>query len=109
MQRMIDWQKDANKMMWFLSAREREARGCRLTDAQREHVQQTLKENVARYVRMATQKCAGQRGNAGDLDTLESLYHTAVAIIIAATDLCLDGVFGPMPDKIEGDQYVWDE
>ena len=78
-------------------------------EEQREQVQQSLKNNVARYVRMATQKCAGQRGNAGDLDTLESLNHTAMAIIIAATDLCLDGAFGPMPDKIEGDQYVWSE
>ena len=107
MQMMIDWQKDAIKSMWFLSAREREARGYKLTDEQRQHVAETLKQNVARYVRMATQKTAGQRGNAGDLDSLESPNHTAMAIIIAATDLCLDGVFGPMPEKIEGDEYVW--
>ena len=106
---MIDWQKDACGSMWFLSAKLREARGYKLTDDQREQVQQSLKNNVARYVRMATQKCAGQRGNAGYLDTLESLNHTAMSIIIAATDLCLDGAFGPMPDKIEGDQYVWSE
>lgn len=104
---MIDWQKDAHRTMWFLSSMEREKRGCRLTDEQRENVQEALKENVARYVRMATQKNAGQRGNPGDLDTLNTLGITGMSIIIAAADLCLDGVFGPMPDKIEGDEYVW--
>lgn len=99
----IDWQKDAINSMWFLSAYEREKRGCKLSPEDREHVQETLKQNVARYVRMATQKTAGQRGRAQDLDTLNSLDHTAMAIIIAAVDLCLDGVFGPMPERIEGD------
>lgn len=106
--RMIDWQKDAVRSMWYLSAMEREKRGCRLTAEEREDVQRALKNNVARYVRMATQKTAGQRGKNRDLDTLESLNHTAMAIIIAAVDLCMDGVFGPMPGKIEGDEWVWD-
>lgn len=106
---MIDWQKDARRTMWFLSSIEREKRGCKLSDEQRQNVQESLKQNVARYVRMATQKNAGQRGNAGDLDTLNTLGITGMAIIIAAADLCLDGVFGPMPAGIEGDEYVWRE
>ena len=100
---MIDWQKDAHRSMWFLSSMEREKRGCKLTEEQRVNVQETLKNNVARYVRMATQKTAGQRGNVGDLDTANTLGITGMAIIIAATDLCLDGAFGPMPEMIEGD------
>lgn len=104
---MIDWQKDAHQTMWFLSSMEREKRGCKLTDEQRVNVQESLKQNVARYIRMATQKNAGQRGSNGDLDTLNSLNITEMAIIIAAADLCLDGVFGPMPGSIEGDEYVW--
>lgn len=103
---MIDWQKDACKSMWFLSTLEREKRGRKMSEAEQQHVAETLKQNVARYVRMATQKNAGQRGKSGDLDTLNSLNHTAMAIIIAATDLALDGYFGPMPERIEGDYYV---
>ena len=103
MAQMIDWQKDAVKSMWFLSEYERKMRGCKLTDDERRDVQECLKENVARFCRMATQKTAGQRGKVSDLDTLNSIGHTAMAIIIAAVDLCLDGVFGPMPERIEGD------
>lgn len=106
---MIDWQKDMKGTMWFLSAYEREQRGYKLTDEERISVQESLKRNVARYCRMATQKNAGQRGKNDCLDTLNSLMHTEMAIVIAATDLCLDGVFGAMPDKIEGDEYVWND
>lgn len=102
----IDWQKDAIDSMWFLSAREREMRGCKMTAEEREAVKDALKRNVARYVRMATQKTAGQRGLVSHLNTLDTLGHTSTAIIIAAVDLCLDGALGAMPESIEGDVIV---
>ena len=99
---MIDWQKDAVKHMWWLSQLGREQRGHKMTDEERDAALETLKKNVARYCRMASQMTAGQRGKVEDLD-FRSIEHTGMAIIIQATDLCLDGVFGPMPDKIESD------
>lgn len=104
---MIDWQKDAHGSLWCLSAYERETRGRKLTEDERAHYADVLKENVARYCRMATQKNAGQRGGTDDLDVLNGLWRTEMMIVIAATELCLDGVFGSMPEKIEGDEYVW--
>lgn len=103
----IDWRKDACKSMWFLSDLERKNRGAKLTPEERESVERTLKEYVARFVRMATQKNIGQRGNSRDLDTMNTLEITGMQIIIAATDLALDGAFGEMPDRIEGDEYVY--
>lgn len=61
---MIDWQKDACGSMWFLSAKLREARGYKLTDDQREQVQQSLKNNVARYkLRMCAENSTMERKN----------------------------------------------
>lgn len=65
---MIDWQKDCVQTMWHLSVLERRKRNFRLTEDERQDMIALLKDNVARYVRMATQKTAGQRGNVGDLD-----------------------------------------
>lgn len=99
----VNWRKNACESMWFLPDLERRARGCKLTAEERANVEESLKKFVARYIRMATQKTAGQRGLANDLDTLNTLEITGMNIIICATDLCLDGVFGEMPDEIEGD------
>lgn len=100
---MIDWQKDCVQTMWHLSVLERRKRNFRLTEDDRQDMIAMLKDNVARYVRMATQKTAGQRGNVGDLD-FDTIDMTAMTIIIAAVDLCLDEqTFGRMPDKIDGD------
>lgn len=107
MRDQIDWQKDAHDHMWFLSEMERKARGYKMTAEQRAAVEKSLKENVARYVRMVTQKTAGQRGLPDDLDTTSTLGITNMAIVIAAVDLALDGAFGEMPETIEGDEYVW--
>ena len=104
---MVDWRKDACKSMWFLSDLERQQRGTKLTPEQRAQVEATLKEHVARYIRMATQKVGGGKyGKSNDLDTIGNLEITTQTIVIAAVDLCLDGAFGPMPDKIEGDYNV---
>lgn len=62
----------------------------------------TLKENVARLIRLTTQKNAGQRGARDCLDW-NSLDATLMMIACAATSLCLSGEQGEMPDMIEGD------
>lgn len=103
----IDWRKDACKSMWFLSDLERRNRGAEMTPEERESVERSMKEYVARFIRMATQKNIGQRGSSKDLDTMNTLEFTGMRIIIAATDLALDGAFGEMPDRIEGDEYVY--
>ena len=61
-----------------------------------------LKENVARLIRMTTQKNAGQRGAKDSLDW-KSLDTTLMMIACAATSLCLSGALGEMPETIEGD------
>lgn len=78
-----------------------------MTPEERESVERSMKEYVARFIRMATQKNIGQRGSGKDLDTMNTLEFTGMRIIIAATDLALDGAFGEMPDRIEGDEYVY--
>lgn len=67
-----------------------------------EHEIETMKEYCARMVRLATQKTAGQRGKADDLD-MDSVDVTMMTIVISACRLCLSGALGPMPDEIEGD------
>ena len=99
---MIDWRKDATGMMFHLN--DLDMRKNEYASENAEHDKELLKEYAARYVRMATQKNAGQRGNVGDLDTLNTLEITGMTIIICAVRLCLGGVFGPMPDKIPGDK-----
>ena len=61
-----------------------------------------LKENVARLIRMTTQKNAGQRGAKDSLDW-KSLDTTLMMIACTATSLCLSGALGEMPETIEGD------
>lgn len=97
---MIDWRKDAVNSMMFLNDLEMKKSGYQV-DIEGE--KEALKMFVARLVRMMTQKTAGQRGKAGDLDTIGGLGITEANIIICAMRLCLGGAFGPMPDKIESD------
>ena len=63
---------------------------------------EALKENVARMIRMTTQKNAGQRG-AKDCIDWSCLEHTMLTICCCAASLALAGEFGPMPEMIEGD------
>lgn len=87
----IDWQKDCADAMWSMFWLGR-AKGN--PDA--------LKMQVARLIRMTTQKTAGQRGIKGDIDWA-GLVPTLMGIAIESTALCLDGTFGDMPKMIEGD------
>ena len=89
----IDWEKDLKSSMWsmFWVCREH---GDTAAD------EETLKENVARLIRMTTQKTAGQRRSRKDVD-FNALQPTMMNIVLAATSMCLNGRFGEMPKYIE--------
>jgi len=91
----INWQKDMKDTMWsmfWLKANH--------GDVGTEHDKESLKENVARLIRMTTQKNAGQRGMKDCVDW-NCLEHTLLTIACCATSLCLAGEFGEMPETIE--------
>lgn len=92
---MIDWQADCKDAMWSMFMLSREP-GNRAADTE------ALKVNVARLIRMATQKTAGQRGKRNDINW-DGLTPTLMNIAICATALCLNGEFGEMPREIEGE------
>lgn len=91
----IDWKKDLKDAMWAMfwlgNPEDR-----RTSDTDREN----LKENVARLIRMATQKTAGQRKSVGHVDW-NAMEHTVMSITLCATQMALNGDFGPMPEIIE--------
>ena len=93
----IDWQSGLKDSMWSMFWLKQN-----LSPADVEQDKATLKENVARLIRLATQKNAGQRGAKDCLDW-NSLDTTLMMIVCAATSLCLSGELGEMPDMIEGD------
>ena len=91
----INWQKDMKDTMWAMFWLKENA-GADDMEIEKEGI----KENVARLIRMATQKNAGQRG-AKDCVDWNCLEHTMLSICCHATALCLAGEFGPMPETIE--------
>ena len=93
----IDWQKDLKNTMWAMFWVKQNA-----DPGDIEADKAALKENVARLIRMATQKNTGQRGAKDSLDW-KSLDTTLMMIACAATSLCLSGALGEMPETIEGD------
>ena len=92
---MIDWKQDMRDTMWAMFWIQQN-NDPDITQSDKE----ALKENVARLIRMATQKTAGQRGVAGHVDW-DCLEHTMLAIVCGATKLCLCGEFGDMPEEID--------
>lgn len=88
----IEWDRDCKDAMWSMFWL---AHG-----HPHEADTELLKENVARLIRMTTQKTAGQRGSKKDVDWT-ALTPTIMSILCAATALCLDGVFGDMPATID--------
>ena len=92
---MIDWKQDCRDTMWamFWIAENVDPE---IVESDKE----CLKENVARLIRMTTQKTAGQRGTKGHIDW-NCLEHRMLAIVCGATKLCLSGEFGEMPEMIE--------
>lgn len=93
----IDWQKDLKNTMWAMFWVKQN-----VDPGDIEADKAALKENVARLIRMTTQKNAGQRGAKDGLDW-KSLDTTLMMIACAATSLCLSGALGEMPETIEGD------
>lgn len=96
---LIDWQSGLKDAMWSMFWVKENADDRDFTESDKEAV----KENVARLIRMTTQKNAGQRGVRDCLDW-KSLDTTIMTIICAVTSLCLSGYFGDMPEFIEGDE-----
>lgn len=93
----IDWRSGLKDGMWSMFWLQHN-----LSPSDTESDKSVLKENVARLIRLTTQKNAGQRGVKDCLDW-NSLNTTLMMIACAATSLCLSGVLGDMPDTIEGD------
>ena len=91
----IDWKKDMKDTMWAMFLLQLNT-GKDTTESDKA----ALKENVARLIRMATQKTAGQRKAKSDVDW-NALEHTMLTIVLAATSICLHGEFGEMPDTID--------
>ena len=91
----IDWKKDMKDTTWAMFWIQQNA-GKVSTEGDKI----ALKENVARLIRMATQKTAGQRKAKGDIDW-NAMEHTVMTIVLAATSLCLHGEFGDMPETID--------
>ena len=98
---MIDWQADLKDAMWSMCwiARNQDGAGPAVVDPDDA---ESLKESVARLIRMTTQKTAGQRNVKSHLDW-NQLDTVLMNIACITTRMCLDGVFGEMPEKIEGD------
>lgn len=93
----IDWRCGLKNAMWAMFWVEQNADPNDI-----EVNKEVLKKNVARLIRMATQKNAGQRGAKNCLDW-DSLDTTLMMIACSATALCLSGALGEMPETIEGD------
>ena len=91
----IDWQSGCKDAMWSMFWVGQQYK-------KPEPDPEMLKRMVARLIRMATQKTAGQRQAKADLDW-NSLTPTVMNIVIEATILCLNGYFGGMPELIEED------
>lgn len=89
----VDWQKNCKDAMWSMFWLDPVSRN---TDAEKE----ALKENVARLIRLTTQKNAGQRGSKQCINW-DALSPTIMNICCAATSLYLHGEFGDMPLTIE--------
>ena len=98
----IDWRAGLKDAMWGMFWMGQNAE----KEADVEADKAALKENVARLIRLTTQKIgydAAKRGLKNALDW-NSLDTTIMTIVCAATSLALNGEFGEMPDYIESDK-----
>lgn len=89
----IDWQKDCADTMWAMFWMGQQNRKAKPNS-------EALKVQVARLIRMTTQKTSGQRGAKGDIDW-NGLMPTLINIAAEATALCLSGELGEMPKEID--------
>ena len=97
----IDWQAGLKDAMWGMFWMKQNA-GKDDIEADKE----TIKEHVARLIRLTTQKVGYDAEKRGLKDSLDwnSLDTTIMSIVCAATSLALSGEFGQMPQYIEGDR-----
>ena len=97
----IDWRADLKSTTWAMFWMKQNYGA-----SDREVDVDTLKENVARLIRLTTQKVGADAAKRGLKNALDwnSLDTTVMAIVCAATSLCLGGEFGDMPDAIPGDR-----
>lgn len=91
----INWQKDCKDTMWAMFWLKANA-----GDLGTEHDKESLKDAVARLIRMTTQKTAGQRSKKDHVDW-DCFDHVLMNIACCAASLALAGEFGPMPEFIE--------
>lgn len=99
MTKSIDWRADLKSTMWDMFWMKQN-----MSQTDIEADKEVLKNNVARLIRMATQKVGydGTKRTSKALDW-NSLDTTLMMIACAATSICLSGALGEMPDMIEGD------
>lgn len=95
----IDWDKDCKDVMWsmfWLGENQNSPEREQFIENDKE----AIRENVARLIRMTTQKDAGQRKSKSCI-SWDSLTPTIMAILCATTRLALDGAFGEMPEYVQ--------
>lgn len=95
---MIDWLEDCKDAMWSMFMLNPHP------DPETVEIdKETIRDNVARLVRVYTQKGGGYGKGKLSANYIDSrdLPLMQVSILIAATRLALGGYFGEMPEKIE--------
>lgn len=94
---MIDWQENCKDAMWSMFALNPHP------DPETVEIdKETVRDNVARLVRLSTQKGGGYGvGSNPSYIDMRDLPLIEVSILIATTRLALGGYFGEMPEKIE--------
>ena len=96
-----DWQQDCKDAMWSMFLLHPNP-----ASEDIETDKQTMRENVARLVRLSTQKGGGHGADrdANHID-MRDLPLIEVSILIAATRLALAGYFGEMPGRVTKSPY----
>lgn len=92
---MVNWRKDVKDTMWSMFWMNPSP-----ANSDIEADKSSIVENIARIIRLTTQKTAGQRHAKADINW-DVLEHTVLSIVCSATSLALQGYFGDMPDEIE--------
>ena len=96
--RFIDWQSGLKNPMWAMFWVKHN-----VAPDDTEADKEALKKNVAKLIRMASQKSSGQRGGKNDIDWRE-LDNVLMMIACCATSLCLSGEYGEMPEMIDAEE-----
>ena len=92
---MFNWQEGCKDAMWSMFWMRQESAQERHEGVEAD--KKALKANVARLIRMTSQKTAGQRKKKNDINW-DALTPTIMNIVCCATSLCLSGELGEMRD-----------